>query len=152
MKLTIKKMDLFKSQRKVLVQCISRDCEMGEGIAKTFDKKFPDMKSSILTYLDDNTIGCPITVGYETNDLTVILNMVTKGQYFHKPTYNNFRRALENVKEICIQRGYSEIAMPKIGCGLDGLSWSKVQDIIKEVFKDTDIDILICILQGEQYD
>ena len=40
MNLTIKQIDLFKSKRKVLVHCISQDCAMGAGIAKTFDKSF----------------------------------------------------------------------------------------------------------------
>lgn len=34
--------------------------------------------------------------------------------------------------------------MPKIGCGLDKLEWDKVEEIIKETFKDCDIDILVC--------
>lgn len=38
------------------------------------------------------------------------------------------------------------IAMPKIGCGLDKLEWSKVKAIIEEVFAGTDIEILICYL------
>ncbi len=40
--------------------------------------------------------------------------------------------------------------MPKIGCGLDGLNWDIVRSIIKEVFKDTDIEILICIREDEK--
>lgn len=38
------------------------------------------------------------------------------------------------------------IAMPKIGCGLDRLSWDKVEPMIKEIFKDLDIEIIICYL------
>jgi hypothetical protein len=34
--------------------------------------------------------------------------------------------------------------MPIIGCGLDRLQWDKVSEIIKDVFKDTDIEILVC--------
>ena len=33
--------------------------------------------------------------------------------------------------------------MPKIGCGLDKLQWGKVREIIKEEFKDVDIQIEI---------
>ena len=40
--------------------------------------------------------------------------------------------------------GATKLAMPKIGCGLDKLSWSQVYDIICEVFEDMDIDIVIC--------
>lgn len=39
----------------------------------------------------------------------------------------------------CVDVKY--LAMPKIGCGLDRLQWSKVREIIKEEFKDLDIEI-----------
>lgn len=37
-----------------------------------------------------------------------------------------------------------KIAMPIIGCGLDKLSWNKVSDIIKDVFMNTNMEILVC--------
>ena len=38
----------------------------------------------------------------------------------------------------------SLIAMPQVGAGLDRLSWAKNREIIKDVFMDTDIEILVC--------
>lgn len=38
-----------------------------------------------------------------------------------------------------------KLAMPRIGCGLDKLEWSKVKAIIEEVFADTDVEILVCV-------
>ena len=40
----------------------------------------------------------------------------------------------------------TKLAMPCIGCGLDKLKWEKVREIIKEIFEDMDIEILICYL------
>jgi hypothetical protein len=37
------------------------------------------------------------------------------------------------------------LAMPKIGCGLDRLQWGRVSEMLKEIFSDYDIDIIICI-------
>ena len=34
--------------------------------------------------------------------------------------------------------------MPLIGCGLDRLQWEKVSEIVQEVFKDIDIEIVVC--------
>jgi hypothetical protein len=36
--------------------------------------------------------------------------------------------------------------MPRISAGLDRLEWSKVYEIICEVFEDTDVEIVICEL------
>lgn len=37
--------------------------------------------------------------------------------------------------------------MPKIGCGIDRLNWKKVSEIIKEIFEDVDIEIIIYTLK-----
>ena len=36
--------------------------------------------------------------------------------------------------------------MPRIGCGLDKLNWKNVKNMIKEIFKDTDIAIEVYYL------
>ena len=55
------------------------------------------------------------------------------------------REAL-NIARLRIPSECKKIAMPVIGCGLDRLEWSKVSEIIKEVFEGTDIEILVCKL------
>ena len=48
-----------------------------------------------------------------------------------------------------LARDYPEvkkIGMSLIGCGLDGLKWDKVSGIISQVFKGTDIEIIVCRL------
>ena len=47
---------------------------------------------------------------------------------------------------MAVKNKINKISMPKIGCGLDGLQYDKVEKIIKEVFKDTNIEILVCYL------
>ena len=44
------------------------------------------------------------------------------------------------------QMQIKRLAMPKIGCGLDKLKWEDVSKIIKDVFSDTDIEIIVCYL------
>ena len=144
MNITVRHCDLFKTGRNVLVHCISRDCAMGAGIAKTFDRKYPQMKYTILAFMNQEHLTYPTAVEYRANN-NVVINMVTKPRYFSKPTYDTFRRSLEVVKKICVKNNYMQIAMPKIGCGLDKLCWGRVYGIIYEVFQDTDIDILVCV-------
>lgn len=47
-----------------------------------------------------------------------------------------------------VQKNKKTLAMPKIGCGLDRCSWKDVEQIIKDVFNDTDIKVIVCVLRG----
>ncbi|NXI48759.1 OARD1 deacetylase, partial [Chloroceryle aenea] len=64
----------------------------------------------------------------------------------HKPTYDSMRKSLEAMKSHCLNNGVTDISMPRIGCGLDGLDWNKVSAILGEVFEDTDIKITVYTL------
>ena len=68
---------------------------------------------------------------------------VTKERYFNKPTYDSLRSSLQATKEHCVAHDVTELAMPRIGCGLDRLEWSKVSAIIDDVFKDSGIHITV---------
>ena len=48
------------------------------------------------------------------------------------------------MKRVCKANNIKKVAMPVIGCGLDKLKWDKVSKIIKNIFKDIDIEILVC--------
>ncbi|WP_374017833.1 hypothetical protein ABU162_27665 [Paenibacillus thiaminolyticus] len=50
------------------------------------------------------------------------------------------------MRVVCLEEGITALAMPQIGYGLDKLQWGKVREIIKEVFADTDIEIVVCTL------
>lgn len=139
MNITIENKDLFTvPQGYYLAHCISADFALGAGIAKTFDKVY-NMRFKLFRDYD----------GYEYDGGDALLidnvfNLVTKSKCYHKPTYESLRESLEVMKRIMEVSAITKLAMPKIGCGLDRLSWPEVYDIIWEVFEDTDVDILIC--------
>jgi len=86
---------------------------------------------------------------YEGGDALLIdnvFNLVTKPKCYHKPRYEAIREALETMRDIMNINATTKLAMPKIGCGLDRCEWDKVYSIISEVFKETDVEILICEL------
>ena len=138
MKYTEVKKDLFKvSEDYYLAHCISTDAKMGAGIAVAFKKKFKLRETIVKADRGDLGVGTAILEGR-------VINLITKPKYYHKPTYKTFTSSLEDMKRIAIENNIQKIAMPKIGAGLDRLSWAKNREIIKETFKDTDIEILVC--------
>lgn len=141
MTITTEKRDLFTMpQGYYLAHCISSDFALGAGIAKTFDSVY-NMRFKLFRNYPDYKYN-----GGDALLIANVFNLVTKDKYWHKPTYDSLREALEMMKEQMDFVGATKLAMPKIGCGLDKLSWNQVYDIICEVFEDTDIEVVICEL------
>lgn len=137
--------DLFSvPEEYFLAHCISADFGMGKGIVVEFNKRFNmkrKLQSKYPDYINEwNRRKWSFNCILEDK----VFNLITKERYFHKPTYDSLYGALNLMKFISIQKSITKIAMPIIGCGLDRLQWDKVSEIIKEIFKDTDIEILIC--------
>lgn len=130
-----------------LAHCISADFGMGKGIVVEFNKRF-DMKRKLQSkypdYLNQYThhrIGGDCILEGRT------LNLITKERYFHKPTIITMRIALQKMKQMCLERKITKVAMPTIGAGLDRLDWSAVSGQIHMIFDDTDIEFLVCKLK-----
>ena len=139
------KKDLFDAPSKYyLAHCINGSYNLGAGIAKTFKdrmfmqyhlwSKYPFEEGNPSMY-----IGKALLVGN-------VFNLVTKAHHYDKPTYESLCSALLDMRIQCKAFGVTHLAMPKIGCGLDRLDWDRVSAMIKEVFDDLDIDILVCYL------
>lgn len=135
-----------------LCHCISSDVTkykaMGAGIARTFRIKYPNMAGEISK---DFKIGR--AVRYQEGN-QVIYNLVTKVNVYdhinkgisHEDYYNNLRNALVSLRNQMIKNKERKLAMPKIGSGLDRGNWFIIKAIIKDVFRGTDINIIIKFL------
>ncbi len=135
--------DLFTaSENHFFVQCISSDLVMGAGIAVKFNEHF-DVKNKI------NKLFSPpnnFTKGYCLWDMDRTYCLVTKKNYYDKPTYETLRESLISMRDSYMvgfdqtDRHKVYIASPRIGCGLDKLEWDKVKMIILDVFRDANIE------------
>lgn len=116
--------------------CIASDLGMGAGIAVPMAKKF-DLRNRLKT--------APRFVReYPTVLLSNgIFNMITKQHSSGKPKYEDLIISLKMVRSLCFEEDIKKLAMPLIGCGLDGLSWDVVSALIQDLFKDLDIEIKV---------
>lgn len=115
--------------------------KMGAGIAVDFNKKFK-LESQFKSIEQS---GTSIKVG-DSWLIGRVFNLITKSKYYGKPTYQTLLMTLNDMKETCELEDIKYLAMPKIGCGLDRLSWGKVREMLNDTFKDTDIEIVVCSL------
>ena len=122
-----------------LAHCIAADFCLGAGIAKQFKNKF-GMKGKLKhRWETDGPVPACLQVDH-------IFNLVTKRYSRGKPTYDSLRGALCLLRDAVVEQEVEFLAMPCIGCGLDRLQWSKVKQIIGEIFRSVDIEILVCFL------
>lgn len=146
MKLIEKQMNLFDIPNDyILVHCISSDFALGAGIAKQFAKY--GVKNYLKNHCRSIWNGNGYCIPSPINNYRGVFNLVTKEKYYNKPTYETLTQSLIDMKSKLYKlNGDIKLAMPYIGCGLDKLEWEKVKKIIEEVFKDTEIIIVVCYI------
>lgn len=133
--------DLMTAPRgNVLVHCISADCALGAGIAKTIDAAY-NMREKIYDYYPDDLIEVGSALLVED-----VFNLVTKQNYWGKPTYATLEECLREMRSMMYEFHIQKIAMPKIGCGLDKLEWARVEELIKSIFSEDDVEITVYVL------
>uniref|UniRef100_A0A1A7Y1C5 O-acyl-ADP-ribose deacylase 1 n=1 Tax=Iconisemion striatum TaxID=60296 RepID=A0A1A7Y1C5_9TELE len=137
--------DLFSCPPdEALAHCISEDCRMGAGIAVLFRKRFGGV--SELKEQKKQPGQCAVL----RQSQRFIYYLITKKRASQRPTYDNLRQSLEDMKSHCVKNNITRISMPRIGCGLDRLEWFKVSAMLEEVFKDSNISITVYSLPRKE--
>lgn len=160
MTLEIQQQDLMTVDSKyVICHCISADCAMGAGVVVPIKKKYEGVKNACRQFAEGilEKGGLADVVGnayrYEC-PAGIVYNLFTKERYMHKAGvglskeeyHDNLRTCLQDMRGQMKENGERYLAMPKIASGLDRCKWDDVVGIIEDVFKDADIDILVCVI------
>ncbi|XP_026291818.2 ADP-ribose glycohydrolase OARD1-like [Frankliniella occidentalis] len=130
-----------------IAHCVGKDLLLSDGIARNIKETF-SLEETINEMKED-----PIEVGDILpiqQDKNYILNIVTKELSRDKPTWNNFKKSIKRLPEICSDLGISKICMPRIGSGLDGLNWPKVLKLLEGIFENEDIEVYILDLKDSE--
>ncbi|KAH8239369.1 hypothetical protein KR032_003585, partial [Drosophila birchii] len=127
--------DLFSAPKThSLAHCVGADLAMGAGIAVQFKKiygKVDELRAQ-------NAASGEVAV--LKDDERFIYYLVTKPQSWGKPTYESLQASLEQMREHMRENEVDKLAIPKIGCGIDGLEWDKVSKLLEYVFSQEDLE------------
>lgn len=141
-----KSTDLFEFGSKIqdayYAHCISANAAMGKGIAVQFVNNFPECRD----LKEGKSLPLPLKVGnsYLTGN---VINLVTKPMHYHKPTYDTITATIRHMRDTyLIPLNVKTLCIPRIGCGLDMLDWSKVVYILKNELNNVDIRVHVCSL------
>ncbi|KAL8559309.1 hypothetical protein ACOMHN_060000 [Nucella lapillus] len=123
-----------------LAHCVSQDLEMGAGIAVEFKARFGGQQE---LKRQGKVVG---EVAVLKREERFVYYLVTKRRFHDRPTYKTLRASLEAMKRHCNANHVVRLSVPQIGCGIDGLKWEKVSDMLAEVFKDRTVTVTAYVL------
>ena len=118
--------------------CVSSDFAMKKGIAHQIHKQHPAVQ-----HRTDKVPPGHVFFYYDTLNTRFIYNLITKYQFFEKPTYYELNRCLRSLAILTQKHNLDKIALPRLGCGLDKLNWFTVTHLIWDNFRNLPITVYI---------
>ncbi|MBX9865491.1 MAG: macro domain-containing protein [Burkholderiales bacterium] len=142
--ITFKKGNIFKSNCKAIVNPVNCIGVMGAGLAKEMKHRYPINFQKYATACENKSliIGKCLTV-LESDKY--IINFPTKIHWRDKSKYEYIENGLVALVRHIKHYGLDSIAIPALGCGLGGLNFMTVQQLIVDALQELSIDIEIYI-------
>jgi len=106
---------------------------MGGGLAKQFKERFPYVPFAWGQMVQES--GNHICL-YEHEELPDLLSFPSKKHWRDNSDIELIRRSADELVALTDQRGYARVLVPRVGCGLGGLTWQKVRPIMASRLDD----------------
>jgi O-acetyl-ADP-ribose deacetylase (regulator of RNase III) len=138
MKISEIKGDLFKTECVAILHGCNAQGKMGSGVAKIVRDRFPQAYTQYTKQAKTGLImgSCQ----YVRCDDKMIINAITQEFYGYDgrryASYDAISEAFRDVNHELPRMGITEVAMPMIGAGLGGGSWSVISAIIESELSD----------------
>lgn len=123
--------DIFKSKATVLTNPVNSVGVMGAGLAKEFKRRWPESYKRYRSRCISDQIrpGHPYL---DRNQTPYLLHFPTKENYWDRSRLEDIAFGLERTSALLDFWDITSIAIPALGCGLGGLDWEVVHDVIVE--------------------
>lgn len=145
--------DLFLSKADALVNPVNCRGVMGKGIALEFKHRFPECVQPYKTAVASRNL-VPGTLLYvrlivqpdlfSTKKPAVIL-FATKDHWRDKSRIEWIERGLIFLRDHYREWQINSIALPQVGCGLGGLPWTDVKQLIERYLSSEPVDVEVYV-------
>lgn len=131
--------DILDIEKKYFIcHASSRDLDMSQGLANVINNTYDLVNGIKLKYGTDYlAVGESYVVGN-------VITLIVKRNKYDSVLLSDIKECIEDLACMVDDEGIRYIAFPKICCGNMGMNWKDVKQIIREVFEDLDVTILIC--------
>jgi O-acetyl-ADP-ribose deacetylase (regulator of RNase III) len=138
----------------VICHCCNALGAWGKGFVVPLGQKYPIAREKYLKFIkmtkEENRLG---SVSFaKATDNIIVANII--GQYYTYPKdgkipldYEALEKGFKFIIEIFkMHKMPLTVHMPKIGCGLAGGDWNRVEEIIKNTFINSNIEVYVYLL------
>lgn len=122
------------------VNCVGA---MGKGLALEFKKRYPAYFLNYQSACKANELAPGKLLIYPNEKPLFIISFPTKIHWKNKSEYGFIVEGLFQLYKMCFNNPIKSIAIPALGCGLGGLEWKVIEEMITITFESTDIDVKI---------
>jgi O-acetyl-ADP-ribose deacetylase (regulator of RNase III) len=125
--------NLFDSQAEALVNAVNTVGVMGRGVALEFKIRFPENNRAyrLACKREELVVGKMFVTETQLEQPRWIINFPTK-QHWRNPSKLEFvRDGLEDFVRVIESHGIKSVALPALGCGLGGLEWKTVRELLE---------------------
>ena len=143
--------NLLDAPAEALVNTVNTVGVMGKGLALQFKRAYPKNFREYEAACKRGAVEIGAVFVHETGQLHPrwILNVPTKRHWRQPSRLDDVRRGLAALVEEVEARGIRSIAIPPLGCGAGGLSWSVVRPLIEAAFVPLE-DVLVYLYEPGQ--
>lgn len=137
--------DLFLAPETIIAHGCNCLGGFGSGVAKIMAEKHPKSRFEYINKFQNKgwKLG---EVQFVKSNGKVIANCATQYNYGSPKggkvyvDYDAIKEVMEKLKKVCLEHNLT-VAIPKIGAGLAGGDWNKIESIINSVFSDLEITV-----------
>lgn len=130
--------DLLSSDAEALVNTVNTVGVMGKGVALQFRKAFPENYRAYQRACRHDELKPGNMFVFETAQLSgprLVINFPTKRHWRGKARIEYIDNGLADLARVLRQHKIHSVAIPPLGCGNGGLSWSDVRPRIEAALK-----------------
>lgn len=140
--LTYHRTSLLTSPAQTVTNTVNTVGVMGKGIAAQFKQRCPDMFKAYRKLCDEKQFDIGQLFLWKASDQW-ILNFPTKKHWRNPSKLSYIEAGLRKFVSQYEQRGITEIAFPRLGCGNGGLDWADVRPLMEAFLSRLPIPVYI---------
>lgn len=139
--------NLLDAQVEAVVNTVNTVGVMGKGIALMFREAFPENYRAYEAACkrQEVVIGKMfVTHNHALTGPRYIINFPTKKHWIHPSRLEWIQAGLKDLVRVLQEAGIKSVALPPLGCGHGGLSWTLVRDLIERALNAVpDVEVVV---------